>query len=109
MFENERIKLGETMAYARREWTKILSANKLARAQDLLYVKATKEQHECEGVIEFDSDPKVSWSPDGDDGAYVSAWVWVSNLDLETTYPESLQVGEHEFNEAAKTETNPPC
>lgn len=99
MFENELIKLGEAMVYARRQRTKILSANKLARAQDLLYVKAAKEQHECEGVIEFDNQPRVSRSPDGDEGAYVSAWTWVSTDDLETTWPKSLQDHEREFNE----------
>ncbi len=36
-----------------------------------------------EGRIEFPDEPEVSISTD--DGAYVQAWVWVSNDELETT------------------------
>ena len=41
------------------------------------YIEAARKRWEREGEIEIDDDPKVSA---GDDpGAYVQAWVWVSN------------------------------
>lgn len=46
------------------------------------YAKAAKEVYAEEGVIEFDAEPKVSHSPGGG-GAYVAAWVWVSNEQAE--------------------------
>ena len=34
--------------------------------------------HTREGELEFDDDAAVSIDPDGNDGAYVQAWVWVA-------------------------------
>jgi len=47
---------------------------------DQMYVDAARDEHECEGSMEFDDEPKVSRSDDG--GAYVQCWVWVPESDL---------------------------
>ena len=38
---------------------------------------------QLDGDSSVDDDAEISWSSDG--GAYVQAWVWVSNEELETT------------------------
>jgi hypothetical protein len=45
------------------------------------YVREAKEQFEREGEIEFDDSPVVSRGEDP--GAYVQAWVWVDEADIE--------------------------
>jgi hypothetical protein len=45
------------------------------------YIKAARRMWEREGEIEVDDWPLISPS---DDGAYVQAWVWVYNDDLES-------------------------
>jgi hypothetical protein len=45
------------------------------------YVKAAQRLFEDEGVIEIDDAAVVLLG--GDPGAYVQAWVWVSDDDLE--------------------------
>ena len=45
-----------------------------------------REQYEEEGKLEVDEDATVSEvedNEDGDNGAYVQAWVWVSFADTE--------------------------
>jgi len=44
------------------------------------YIKAARRIHHRDGEIEVDDWPLISPSDDG--GAYVQAWVWVSNDDL---------------------------
>jgi hypothetical protein len=45
------------------------------------YVKAARRMWHRDGEIEIDDWPLISPS---DDGAYVQAWVWVYNDDLES-------------------------
>lgn len=45
------------------------------------FVAAARRLHTVEGECEIDDDAKVSISSDG--GAYVQAWVWVDDDDLE--------------------------
>lgn len=40
-----------------------------------------RQCYEDEGTIEIDDDAKLSEVEDGDNGAYVQAWVWVSFAD----------------------------
>jgi len=44
-----------------------------------VYIKGCRAEIHEEGVIEIDDSAMVS---EGDGGAYVQAWVWVSNSDL---------------------------
>jgi hypothetical protein len=44
------------------------------------YIKAARRMHHRDGEIEVDDWPLISPSDDG--GAYVQAWVWVSDDDL---------------------------
>lgn len=44
------------------------------------YIKAARRMWHRDGEIEIDDWPLIS--PSDDDGAYVQAWVWVSNDDL---------------------------
>lgn len=41
------------------------------------YVELARAQHVDEGRLEIDDTPLLSIAEDGDDGAYVAAWVWV--------------------------------
>jgi hypothetical protein len=43
------------------------------------YKEQARVLFEKEGVLEFDDAPKVSKNDDGDDGAYVQCWVWISD------------------------------
>lgn len=45
------------------------------------WIAAAKRLHQREGTIEVDDNALVSISDDG--GAYVAAWVWVYDTDLE--------------------------
>ena len=45
------------------------------------YRRAAKALHEVEGEIEIDRGATVSFGGDG--GAYVAAWVWVADTDLD--------------------------
>ena len=44
------------------------------------YIKAARQMWHRDGEIEIDDWPLISPSEDG--GAYVQAWLWVSNEDL---------------------------
>lgn len=44
---------------------------------DEKFVLAAKEEYQEEGTVEVDDGAVVSYSSDG--GAYVQAWVWVTN------------------------------
>ena len=44
--------------------------------EESLFIDAAKNEYAEQGSIEFDDAPLVSGS---DEGAYVAAWVWVSN------------------------------
>lgn len=44
---------------------------------DEQYRKAAKRIHACDGAIEVDADAPVSKGDD--EGAYVQAWVWISD------------------------------
>ncbi len=48
---------------------------------DKQYIEAARRQYEKEGEIEVDETAVVSRGED--EGAYVQAWVWVSNSELE--------------------------
>lgn len=48
---------------------------------DNLYVMAARRKHQREGEIEIDDATIVSHSED--EGAYVQAWVWVDDADLD--------------------------
>jgi hypothetical protein len=52
-------------------------------AEDNPYLKAAHERHYREGVLEFD-DPAVISESDGG-GAYVMAWVWVTDEEAGAT------------------------
>lgn len=58
-------------------------AGGLEQAGDIanLYREAAKEQFVEEGTLEIDDGAVVSISSDG--GAYVAAWVWVGNGDVD--------------------------
>lgn len=45
------------------------------------YVDAARRLYHRDGETEVDSEAKVSRG--ADDGAYVQAWVWVGNEDIE--------------------------
>jgi hypothetical protein len=50
------------------------------------YVEAAQRLYDREGETEVDDGARVSRGDaveDGDAGAYVQAWVWVSNEDIE--------------------------
>lgn len=46
---------------------------------DAQFRQAAKAQYHDTGTIEIDDRAVVSRNVDGDDGAYVQAWVWVPN------------------------------
>jgi hypothetical protein len=46
------------------------------------YLEAARRLHQKDGVLEIDDDAIVSMG--SDPGAYVAAWVWVSNEDLKS-------------------------
>ena len=48
--------------------------------EDDLYREAASEMFHRDGELEIDADAKISRGDD--EGAYVQAWVWVSNADL---------------------------
>jgi hypothetical protein len=52
-------------------------------AEDNLYIKAAHENHYREGELEFDDSAVVSESDD--EGAYVMAWVWVTDEEAGAT------------------------
>jgi hypothetical protein len=45
------------------------------------YRNAAKRMYHDEGTLELDDTPKVSKGDDA--GAYVQAWVWVSDSDIQ--------------------------
>ena len=47
------------------------------------YIKAARKLYQQDGEVEIDQNCAISYSTDG--GAYVAAWVWVSDLDV--TFP----------------------
>jgi hypothetical protein len=51
------------------------------------YLKAAHEHHDREGEIEFDDTAIISESDD--EGAYVMAWVWVTDEEAGVTRQES--------------------
>lgn len=51
-------------------------ATKPNTEEENLFIDAAKNEYAEQGSIEFDDVPLVS---DSDEGAYVAAWVWVSN------------------------------
>jgi hypothetical protein len=54
------------------------------KAREAIIIKLARDQHEREGTCEIDSGAKISEVPldvDGDNGAYVQAWVWVDFAD----------------------------
>lgn len=59
----------------------------LNKEQRSNYIKFAKDCYEQEGLVEFDDQPAVSWSPGGDGGAYVAAWIWVSDTDVVEVKP----------------------
>jgi hypothetical protein len=48
------------------------------------YIEAARREYQLEGEIEVDDNAIVSTNDDGEDGAYVQAWVWVPNEFIET-------------------------
>jgi hypothetical protein len=55
------------------------------------YRRAAIHQHHDEGVIEIDENARVSDGADG--GAYVQAWVWVSDEDAGLIPPCADMMG----------------
>lgn len=57
---------------------------KITNAQ---YIRAAREGYHEDGVIEVDERAKVSKAdsndPDAEKGAYVQAWIWVSDSDVD--------------------------
>ena len=60
--------------------------------QNDAFVAAAKRIHQEEGELEVDYGAVVSYSDDG--GAYVAAWVWVSNDEVESKYRYNEQEDE---------------
>jgi hypothetical protein len=57
---------------------------RLTREKREAFVQAAQRQYSDEGTLEIDDEALVSWtSPEegGSGGAYVQAWVWVSDED----------------------------
>ena len=50
-------------------------------ARDLAYIKTARDIYEKEGEIEIDNNAAISKGRDA--GAYVAAWVWVSDEERE--------------------------
>ena len=56
---------------------------KHSKNTDDWYRKRAKELFQEDGRIEVDEDAVVSSNKDGDEGAYVQAWIWVSDDDRD--------------------------
>jgi ribosomal protein L12E/L44/L45/RPP1/RPP2 len=56
---------------------------------ELAAIEAARQSHEKEGELEFDDSPLVSRNPDG--GAYVMAWVWIPDDEIDC--PEDDEEG----------------
>lgn len=46
------------------------------------YIEAARRIWHEEGLIEIDNQPLTSLNDDGEDGAYVQAWVWVDDVEV---------------------------
>lgn len=53
----------------------------MTRVTKKQYVEVAKVLYHDEGTVEIDDKPSISRSTDG--GAYVAAWVWVSDSDVQ--------------------------
>ena len=53
----------------------------LGQREKLAYIEAARRIYAEEGTLEIDDDASVS--PGDDPGAYVQAWVWVEDAELE--------------------------
>ena len=64
--------------------------------RDADYVTRAREKYESEGEVEIDEEATISWGDDN--GAYVQAWVWVEDVQVECDsclricFPKELEI-----------------